>query len=434
MANTTVLVTQLIGQAWIRAADGSLTVIHQGMRIPVDAEIVTASGSSMQLQADGMPPLTVGENQATVLTADLFMPPTPSEAAVAVPPDAATIALVAAINAGQDPFAQLDPTAAVLTGGGDAGGSFVRLTSVLELTSPLGLAYGQSGSHNIDNDPFGSVVLAAPAPIVSTITLTTDSRVIEGTPFTVMATVSNVVTGSDLVITLSNGSQITIPVGATSGSVQIDSRPDDVYGQGDTTVQLGISGTTGGQYDQLNTSSSTSIVVADDADAVHITLTAPESVVEGGSITLTAHVEQPPQGSDLVITLTNGQVITIAAGATTGTVSYVPQPDDNIVQGDRSLQVGMTSSTGGNYENPVLGGAVDFTVKDNDVPQLLVGDAGIVNEGNNAVFNVELTKAVDAPTTLSFTFSGQADAGDIGTPVVTVGGTVVTLTALAGGG
>ncbi|MCT9813501.1 hypothetical protein N0K08_22990, partial [Acidovorax sp. Be4] len=63
-----------------------------------------------------------------------------------------------------------------------------------------------------------------------------------------------------------------------------------------------------------------------------------------------------------------------------------------------------------------------------DVPVLDVSDPGLVNEGSSAVFNLTLSHAVDAPTTLSFTFSGQADAGDIGTPVVTVGGTVVTLT------
>jgi len=177
-------------------------------------------------------------------------------------------------------------------------------------------------------------------------------------------------------LALTAGSLFTIPGGATRGTVQVDSRPDDVYQQGDTTVQVGIGGTTGGNYEQLNTSSTTNTVVADDADVVRITLTGPESVVEGGSITVTAHVEQPPQGSDLVITLTNGQVITIAAGATTGTVSYVPLPDDNVTQGERPVQGGIAGSTGGNYENPVLGGAIDFTVKDNDSPPVLVGDAG----------------------------------------------------------
>jgi len=60
MAASTVVITKLIGQAWIRHPDGSLTALSEGVRIAADAEVVTASGSSVQLQADGQPPLTVG--------------------------------------------------------------------------------------------------------------------------------------------------------------------------------------------------------------------------------------------------------------------------------------------------------------------------------------------------------------------------------------
>ncbi|MEG0052274.1 MAG: hypothetical protein RR715_03325 [Comamonas sp.] len=56
MATTTVLVAQLTGQAWVRDADGNLTPLREGMRIPADAQVVTASGSTVQLQADGQPP------------------------------------------------------------------------------------------------------------------------------------------------------------------------------------------------------------------------------------------------------------------------------------------------------------------------------------------------------------------------------------------
>ena len=47
MAAQTVLVTKLTGEAWIRGTDGNLTVIHEGMRIPADAQIITAMGSSV---------------------------------------------------------------------------------------------------------------------------------------------------------------------------------------------------------------------------------------------------------------------------------------------------------------------------------------------------------------------------------------------------
>ena len=61
MAIDTVLVGNVTGSAWVRASDGSLTALHQGMRISAKAEIVTEGGSTVQLLADGMPPLTVGE-------------------------------------------------------------------------------------------------------------------------------------------------------------------------------------------------------------------------------------------------------------------------------------------------------------------------------------------------------------------------------------
>jgi hypothetical protein len=68
-----------------------------------------------------------------------------------------------------------------------------------------------------------------------------------------------------------------------------------------------------------------------------------------------------------------------------------------------------------------------------DVPVLTVDDAGNVNEGENATFNVSLDKAVDADTTLTFTLGGEIEDGDIGEPTVTIGGQDVTVTKNADG-
>ncbi|HEY9281257.1 MAG TPA: retention module-containing protein, partial [Eoetvoesiella sp.] len=146
MATTTALVTQLSGQAWIRGTDGSLTVIHEGARIPVGAQVVTASGSTVQLQVDGQPPLTLGENREFLFSQDVAQNNVdPSEAALAAPNDPVVDTLIAALNAGEDPFAELDPTAAVLSGGGEGGASFTRLLSIVEATSPLGLEFPRPG-------------------------------------------------------------------------------------------------------------------------------------------------------------------------------------------------------------------------------------------------------------------------------------------------
>ncbi|MEG0413899.1 MAG: retention module-containing protein, partial [Comamonas sp.] len=80
MASTTILVAQLTGQAWVRNADGNLTPLREGMRIPADSQVVTASGSTVQLQVDGKPPLTLGENQNLTLVPEIFEDVTVAEA------------------------------------------------------------------------------------------------------------------------------------------------------------------------------------------------------------------------------------------------------------------------------------------------------------------------------------------------------------------
>ncbi|MEG0558630.1 MAG: retention module-containing protein, partial [Comamonas sp.] len=136
MAANTVLVTKLVGNAWVRGTDGNLTALREGMQIPADAQVITASGSTLELQADGQPPLIVGENQNVTFTADLLNPPLPQEAAIAKPAPSEIDQIIAAINSGKDPFADLDATAATLSGGSEGGSTFVRLSSILELTSP----------------------------------------------------------------------------------------------------------------------------------------------------------------------------------------------------------------------------------------------------------------------------------------------------------
>ncbi|MGI3005339.1 immunoglobulin-like domain-containing protein, partial [Shewanella algae] len=76
----------------------------------------------------------------------------------------------------------------------------------------------------------------------------------------------------------------------------------------------------GGNYENLDTSDTASTQVNDTIDTTTVTLTAPAEVSEGGQITYTATVNNAPE-TDLVLTLSNGASITIAAGQTSGTVT-----------------------------------------------------------------------------------------------------------------
>ncbi|MEG1042950.1 MAG: retention module-containing protein, partial [Pseudomonas sp.] len=125
--------------------------------------MITATGSSVELQADGQPPLIIGENQDVALTGDLLNPPQPQEAAIAQPAAMDINQVLAAINAGQDPFADLDPTAATLSGGSEGGSTFVRLNSILELTSPLALAYPRTSMPTpVQERLSGALIVASP--------------------------------------------------------------------------------------------------------------------------------------------------------------------------------------------------------------------------------------------------------------------------------
>ena len=103
----------------------------------------------------------------------------------------------------------------------------------------------------------------------TTVTLTASAAsVTEGGSIVYTATVNNAVTGSPLVITLSGGTTITIPVGQSSAnSAAVPVRADDVYVQGTQAVVASITSTSGGYFEALTTTSTVSTTVVDVADA-----------------------------------------------------------------------------------------------------------------------------------------------------------------------
>ncbi|HUH87831.1 MAG TPA: retention module-containing protein, partial [Pusillimonas sp.] len=174
MAANTLLITQVTGQAWVRSAEGTLTPLQQGARIPVGANIVTAEGASVQVQAEGLPAFTVGSGRDVQFGTEVAEPDVDVSTAAAAPPaDPQALQVLAALDQGDDPFANLDPTAAVLggAGGGDGGSSFTRLASVIETTSPLGLAYPKPTVAATDNTRLGLGGTGDEAPALPTLSI-----------------------------------------------------------------------------------------------------------------------------------------------------------------------------------------------------------------------------------------------------------------------
>ncbi|MCX4218550.1 retention module-containing protein, partial [Pseudomonas sp. MCal1] len=198
-----------------------------------------------------------------------------------------------------------------------------------------------------------------PTPAVTTIvdskdttglTLTATGTVVEGGQITYTATLTNPAQ-TPVTVTLSNGSTITIGAGQTTGSVNVPTAPNDVYNNGGT-VSTTITGATGGNFENLvpNTTPATT-TVTDSIDTTNLSLSATGSVAEGGSIVYTATLTNPA-GTPVTVTLSNGSVITIEAGKTTGTVT-VPAPADDVYKDAGKVEVSITGTTGGNFENLV---------------------------------------------------------------------------------
>ena len=182
----------------------------------------------------------------------------------------------------------------------------------------------------------------------TTATLTATPSVAEGGSITYTVSLSSPVTGAPVAVTLSNGAVLSIPVGASSATTTVTAADNPYTGGG--SVSTTISTIAGGNFENLVASSTPALTtLTDDADATTVTLSASAaSVVEGGSVVYTATVSNPVTGAPLVISLSNGQSITIPVGSSSASSpAFAVRADDAYAQGDQPLTVSITATSGG---------------------------------------------------------------------------------------
>ena len=239
----------------------------------------------------------------------------------------------------------------------------------------------------------------------TTVTLAASSSVAEGGTIIYTATVGAPVTGSPVVVSLANGQTITIPVGQSSGTTT-GAVTNDVY-QGHATVTNSITSVSGGNYENLVANQTpVSTTVTDVQDTTTVTLAASSSVAEGGTIIYTATVGAPVTGSPVVVSLANGQTITIPVGQSSGTATGAVTND--VYQGHATVTNSITSVSGGNYENLVANQApVNTTVTDvQDTTTVSLSATPSVAEGGQIVYTATLTNAAQSAVTVTLS-NGQ---------------------------
>ncbi|WP_410002776.1 immunoglobulin-like domain-containing protein [Pseudomonas chlororaphis] len=265
-------------------------------------------------------------------------------------------------------------------------------------TTITGATGGNYEKLDVDSKPADTTV--TDTPDTTTLSLTATDTVAEGGSIVYTATLTNAA-GTPVTVTLSNGAVITIAAGATTGSVTVAAPADDVYKDAGK-VEATIKDATGGNFENLVPSTTPAVTdVTDTIDTSTVSLTATPSVAEGGTVVYTASVTAPVTGSPVVVTLSNGQTITIPVGESSGTVNFIA-PNDALAGGS-SLSTTITGATGGNYEKlDVDSKPADTSVTDTpDTTNLTLSATDTVAEGGSIVYTATLTNAAGTPVTVT---------------------------------
>jgi hypothetical protein len=228
-------------------------------------------------------------------------------------------------------------------------------TPYLDASSISATIAGTSGGGNliITTDPTPAVTQVNDTIDTTTVTLTATASVDEGGKIVYTATVNNAAQ-TDVTITLSNNTTITIEAGKTTGTVSVDT-PANLADGKDLTVSATITGASGGNYENLaiNPEAATTTVVAVDDPSVLVADT--NTVVEDQAAT--GNVLSNDSDIDNVLTVATFTVDgnTYAAGKVAfiegvgsitigadGAYAFNPAKDFN----GEAPQIGYTTNTG----------------------------------------------------------------------------------------
>ncbi|MBD3798147.1 MAG: hypothetical protein IE887_10605, partial [Campylobacterales bacterium] len=260
-----------------------------------------------------------------------------------------------------------------------------------------------------------------PNPVINNATLTLNSiSVYEGSgTASITATLSDAPINAPVTFTLSNGSTITFNIGqTTSTSTSFAVQGDDVYKDPETYDVSVSSMTGGGEYNNLDTTSVSTVNIVDTIDTVYAEISVDKSsVVEGGELIYTVRLVDEngnevivPDGDTVNVQLTwTGEASTGTdtsslpnsiniAGGTSNTTFIIITSDDAITEDDELLTATITQVTDLNniFENVEVSTTNNITnseitddrgsdnpdVDEDITAEVVVGDAGTVAEAD----------------------------------------------------
>jgi surface adhesion protein len=441
MSSIVATVKSIVGQVIAVSPEGIRRVLVEGDHLLAGEQVETGASGAVSLQLTDGRVLDMGRDSLW----SAANPQVSTQAGEAVAPANAPSAeeLQQAIADGVDPTKAFEAPAAGATQatevgpGGDAGGghSFVVLDATGE-TVQATVGYETAGLAN-GGEPGVLLTDGTPPLRASTLSLSaTDSVVETGGQVIYTATVTQAPL-SPLTVNLSNGQSIVIAAGSLTGSASVTfANANDAYLNAHT-VAVGVTGTSGGEGLAISTDPAPAVtVVTDTLDPTQVSIGTPSATVgEGSTLTYTISVANAPQ-TNLVLTLSDGNTVTIAAGTTSvdytvnvADANHGGRADDIYSQGTTTTTlsvIGVANGADGNLEAVVTTGA---SVTTNIVDALsgpgtetkvgFSASSAAVNEGADASYTVNVAPTT-APLVLILAYTGTATNGVDFTGITTV--------------
>jgi surface adhesion protein len=275
----------------------------------------------------------------------------------------------------------------------------------------------------------GVIPVTVFAPVVSEVSISGAHSVNEGDAATYHLSLTNPSqTGTTINLsysgTAANGTDYTgvlsvkIPAGASGVDFQIPTLADHIV-EGPENFTIKVDSVNAGLFETVTPSSTAGSITTTivDHDSAVVTLSAPQSVNEGGTINYTVSLSEKSQNA-ITVHLSNGDNVIIAANTLSTTYSHAAPAND--VYNNAPVTLGINSASGPNQESlsfsntPV---STQVTGKD-DTTFISINGAHTATEGDNVVYTLALSNPAHADVTVIVSYDNGA--GFKGSTTVTI--------------